>query len=440
MMVRAIASTAIRAHATFVVLGTVLGAGCPGPERPRVPPAAPMTVVIGRDEASLRGVAADGAHVYAALTKDTTTTIEAHRGSTRAWARDVGGTGGPIAVGGGQVFAALAGTDTVAGGGIRGEPGAAIIALDTKTGTVAWRLALDAGEWVSISAIAAAPDGAIVGGTFSGSLRARDRVVASGGKSDGFVAKVIATGQVAWLVRMGAGGADAIQGVATSGSRIAIAGTFTAGADLLGTPLPPFDERSPYPDCFVAELDANGARRWSAAFGGKDAESVAGVAIDAAGDVVVAANVRGELHVGGSDLVASGPADGVVARWTRDGTAGHAVLVGGPDFDGLRAVTAVGDRIVVGGFFSGEMRLGDRTITASGGDDAFLAEYDRSGAVIDQWPASGQGREEITALSSLPGGFVAGVAYTAAANIAGNDLAAPADPMSGAVIVVRPVR
>ena len=48
--------------------------------------------------------------------------------------------------------------------------------------------------------------------------------------------------------------------------------------------------------------------------------------------------------------------------------------------------------------------------------------------------------EEITALAAIPGGFVAGVAHTAAAQLDGTALRAPADPMSGAAILIRPVR
>ena len=103
----------------------------------------------------------------------------------------------------------------------------------------------------------------VVGGSFSGTLRIGAKVVSSAGKTDGFVARLTATGGVAWLVRVGGPGADAVQGVAAAGDRIAIAGTFAAGADLLGQPLPPFDERSVAADGFVAELDAAGARRWA---------------------------------------------------------------------------------------------------------------------------------------------------------------------------------
>lgn len=414
--------------------------GCPGPRHPREPAAQPLTLTIGRDGGSLRGVAATAMHVVSAVTVEARTVVEARRGETLAWSADVPGSGGPLTVSGPLVIATVTATGDAGGGPVRGEPGGAVVALDAATGAKRWRVAFDASEWVVLAAIAAAPDGVIVGGSFSGSLRATTHVVASGGRSDGFVAKILASGQVAWLVRMGAGGADAVQGVAVRGDRIAIAGTFAAGADVLGAPLLPFDEKSPYPDGFVAELDAKGARRWVATFGGKLAESVVGVAIDESGRVVVAANARDVVHVGGADLVTQGPADGLVGWWTAAGAAEHAVLIGGAEFDGLRAITAHGDRIVVGGFYSGTMTLGDRAITAGGGDDAFLAALDGQGTIRETWQVSGQGREEISALTTTAGGFVAGISHTAASTIDGTAVAAPKDPMSGAVVIVRPLR
>ena len=57
------------------------------------------------------------------------------------------------------------------------------------------------------------------------------------------------------------------------------------------------------------------------------------------------------------------------------------MLVGGLDFDGLRAIAAVGDKVVAGGFFSGSIKLGERTLTAGGGDDSFVAAFDSNGTV-----------------------------------------------------------
>ncbi len=418
---------------------------CPAPHNPSAASIAAQTLELGGPGAVMSGVAGDGRTVFASLASagpTPQTTIEAIRAGALppAWRTELAGSGGPLVLAGRVVVAALGGTGHVAGMELRGQPGAVVVALDAATGSIAWQLAIDATEWSVVSALAATSDGVLVGGSFSGTLRVGATVVSSAGKSDGFVARLTAAGGVAWLVRLGGPDADAVQGVAASGDRIAIAGTFAAGADLLGQPLPPYDERSPFADGFVAELDATGARRWAQTFGGKADESVAGVAIDARGRIAVAATVRDTVHLGGADLVANGTADGLVAWWPPTGEPGPAVLIGGADFDGLRAIAAAGDHVVVGGFFSGALRLGDRALTAGGGDDAFLAELDASGNVVQAWPVGGEGREEVTALTAIPGGFVAGIAHTAAATVDRDALPAPRDPLSGAAIVVRPTR
>jgi len=410
---------------------------CPSPRSPRTPPAGAVTFAIGRDGASLRGVASDGPRTFAALTAGDTTTIQARTGEVLAWETTLPGQGGVIAAARGLVFATLGGK-AAAGVALRGDPGALVVALDAATGAAKWTLAIDASEWSVIAAVATTEDGLVVGGSFSGTLRAGAKTVSSGGKADGFVARLGANGDVAWLIRMGGVAADAVQGVATSGERIAIAGTFGASAELLGEPLKPYDEKTPRADGFVAELDARGARMWSQTFGGKLDDSVVGVAIDGAGRVAVAASVRAVIRMGSTELVAMGDADGAVAWWSKDGTPGPAVQLGGAEFDGVRAIAAVGKRIVVGGFFSGTIRLNQQHLTAGGGDDAYVVAFE-NGTVVKVWPVTGEGREEVAALAAVPGGFVAGVTHTARAEIEGAQLPAPKDPVSGAALVIRPV-
>jgi hypothetical protein len=389
----------------------------------------------------LAGVAVRGATLFAALgaaRPTAATTIEAFApgASSPTWRAELAGFPGPLAVTGNHLVAALGGAGTVAQLALRGEPGGVLAALDPATGATAWTLAVDATEWATIAALAPTSGGVLVGGTFSGTLRIADQVVSSGGRSDGFVAHVTATGAIAWLRRLGGPGADSVAGVAVAGDRLAIAGTFAAGAELLGQPLAAFDERSVHADAFVAELDLAGALRWSRTFGGKADEAVAGIAIDGAGRVAVAATIRDTVHLGGADLVANGAADGLVAWWLPNGESAATLLLGGDELDGLRAITPAGDHVVVAGFYSGALRLGDRALTAAGGDDAFLVEL-APGAVVHTWPVTGDGREEITALASLPGGFLAGVSHTAAARIDNDTLPSPADPMSGAALIQR---
>lgn len=428
-------------RACIAPLAIVVLAACPGARHARDPAADPSTLEIGRDATSLRGLAADRDLTFAALASGTVSTVEARRGAAIVWTAKLGGIAGPVAQQFPLVVATLSGTGTLADSPVRGEPAAMVVALDQATGAPRWKAPIESSEWVQIASITGAERGVIVGGAFSGTLRIGGLVVSSAGKSDGFVARLEMTGQPRWLIRVGGPHADSVQGIATRGNHVAIAGTFGAGAELAGVPLQAFDERAPYADGFVAVLeDQSGARVWAASFGGKLDDSVVGVAIDAANNIVVAGNARDTMHVGGLDLVTQGDADGLIAWWTLAGAATHAQLVGGPDFDGLRAISATGDRILVAGFFSGSVTLGDRTLTAGGGDDAFIAALDTHGAVTQSWQIGGPGREEVTSLAGIPGGFLAGVAHTAATSISGSEVPAPKDPMGGAVIVVRPVR
>ena len=394
---------------------------------------------------TLRGIAGDGAHIFAARSDGTTTELEARRGE-RDWHVTLPGSAGPLATTGAAVVVTLASAVATKSAwalppgaplAIRGEPGAAIAAVDAKTGASLWRLAFDSTEWVVITSIAADPTGVIVGGTFSGTLRAATTVVSSAGKSDGFIAKLSPTGTLAWLARVGGPGADAVQGVALRADHIAIAGTFTAGAELRGVPLQPFDERSPFGDGFVAELDTTGARLWSQSFGGKRDDTVAGVAIDTKGRVAVAATIRDTVRVGTTDFAANGPSDGLIFWLSPTGEVGATTLVGGTDFDGLRAITAVDDRVIIGGFFAGTLPLAKHAITALGGDDAFLATINSTGDIEATWQVGGPGREEITALATVPGGFLAAITHSAAATIGDDRLPAPTDPTSGAALLER---
>jgi hypothetical protein len=386
-------------------------------------------------DGAIRGVAAEGALLFAA----TSTEVQAIRAGAVAWRTPLTGAGALAASG---KLVAITQSQSPEGGAVRGDPAAAVVALDATTGKQKWTQLFDSTEWAIATSIAMLDDDVIVAGSFGGTLRAGKRVVTSAGSSDGFVARIRATGELAWLIRLGGAGADGVQGVAARHNKsdhIAIAGTFTAGAELAGVALPPYDDRIASGDVFVAKLDGKGTREWAATIGGRGDDAVAGVAIDERVNTVVAASAKEVVHVGSAQLVTQGEGDGVVAWFGPSGEQAHAVLVGGLDFDGLRAVTAVGDKVVVGGFFSGSIKLADRTLTAGGGDDAFIAAFDTSGTVTTAWHVGGEGREEVSALASVPGGFIAGIAHTAKADVEGAQLAAPKDPMKGGAVIVRGV-
>jgi hypothetical protein len=374
-------------------------------------------------------------------------------GGHAAWVRTTAALPGPVVIAGDVTVVALGGTGELAVADrrfpVRGAPGALIAGLQARDGGVRWADTVGATDWVDVAGLTAMPDGGVVaGGGFAGTLRLGAATVTSAGSSDGWIARLGPDGAVRWLVRMGGRDGDAITGVAAAGDQVAIAGTFAGDADLRGTALEPIDADAFQPDGFVALLDREGAPVWARRFGSAVDDHVAGVAVTRDGHVAVAATIRDLAYLGsGMAMVTAGGidtfdghglADGLVAIWDAHGELTGSVLLGGSDYDGLRAIAARGDELVVGGWFSGTIALADRTLIAGGGDDAFVAILDRAGKVTQATALSGDGREDITALAAGPGGWAAGLAFTAAAALGDDHFASPADPGGGAAIVARP--
>jgi hypothetical protein len=468
-----------RAGAAVVLFGVGGAASCGGAApRPTAPPGPTWVAPVAtQGAASIRDLdlAADGRVVAAIGHRGPLTiggrTIEAavDREIASLVMFDAGGRAtaaisaearpGPVAFAGDGVIAAvaaahpgalrLAGRDVA----VRGEPGAAIAAM-AADGAGRWAIALGATEWVVVRDLVAVAGGDLVAvGQFAGVLRVGDAVVTSAGNGDGFALRLGGDGAVRWLIRLGGKGSDAVTGVAAiagqggSDGSVAIAGSFTGPADLRGVALEAFDPKAATSDGFVARLDGAGAPRWAYRVGSRADDTVAGVAVTAAGAIAIASTARGatrvesaggEVMAGGvSDSSGHGPADGLVAVWDGDGALRGSALLGGSDYDGARAIAAAGDLLVVGGWFAGAIALGGAEMT-SGGDDGFLAVIDDRARVVRALQATGGGRDEIAAVAATPGGWAVALVHTAGAvfvGAPGSALPAPADPLGGAAVV-----
>ena len=121
---------------------------------------------------------------------------------------------------------------------------------------------------------------------------------------------------------------------------------------------------------------------WVRRAGGAGA-TVAPMAAAAQGDsIVVAGHFSGVFDVGSYRLTSVGGDDVFIAKYDRQGNVLWARSAGGTGDDYGRAITASSSGIVVVGSFVGAATFGATILQSSGQDDAFVAKYDGAGNLV----------------------------------------------------------
>ncbi|MBD3336737.1 MAG: hypothetical protein GF355_14590, partial [Candidatus Eisenbacteria bacterium] len=158
-----------------------------------------------------------------------------------------------------------------------------------------------------------------------------------------------------------------------------IAGGFGDTIDFGGGPIFNHGGR----DGFVASYNPSGVNIWSRGLGGDGNDAVRSVAVDPAGNVVIAGEFEGTVDFGGGGLVSAGEYDAVLAKYTISGAHIWSQRFGDSDSDRGRSVDVdeVGS-ILLAGEFSDFIDLGGGPLMSTSGDDVFLAKFDGSGTHI----------------------------------------------------------
>lgn len=262
-----------------------------------------------------------------------------------------------------------------------------------------------------------------VAGTFEGTVDfdpsdapdADDTFTALGFNTDGFVASYTASGDFRWVVPFGGSGAEAVNGVATDGDRVFVAGQFsTAEVDADPGPGTAILVRAGETDGFVAAYSASGgAFAWAFPLGGADLDVLRSVAVD-----------NGQVLIGGliENIVDLDPSDGTAFVGTsfRYGMllASYAASDGSYQWGIAPAATttlsfplglAIDDtRVYTAGQFAGttDFDAGDGTfaLTSNPGgpqQDGYIAAYERAdGAFAWAGAISGNNLEKATSIAT----------------------------------------
>ncbi|APR81654.1 Hypothetical protein A7982_07003 [Minicystis rosea] len=224
-----------------------------------------------------------------------------------------------------------------------------------------------------------------VAGSFSGTIDFGGGSIASKGSDDFFVAKLGPGGEHQWSKGYGNSGDQFIISLSgNSIGDVAFAGNFTNTIDFGGGPLTsqgdPF-----FGDTFVVKLNADGSHSWSKAFHSSTSyANIAGVNIDTAGDTIVVGEFSGSLALGTPALIEQGgKGDVFVAKFDASGSHSWSARFGDAAAEQAASSVAVDSagNVLVAGVFSGTIDFGGGPLTSSG-KDVFLAKLSPSGAHI----------------------------------------------------------
>lgn len=232
------------------------------------------------------------------------------------------------------------------------------------------------------TAIAASGSEVLVTGFASGTIDFGNEPLpemGNSGKLDTFLAKLDASANRVWSKRF----QDCVaHGVAVSGSGdVIVVGEANGDVDFGGGLLQLSKNNTI--DVFVARFYASGQHRWSKLFGNGPPDQMAyAVAVDGAGNSVVAGTFAGNLDFGAGPVLSSaGGTDIFVAKFNPDGAALWSKRFGdsaGPQAASAVAIDAQGN-VIVAGSFRGSINLGGQDLTTNGGADVFVAKLDASG-------------------------------------------------------------
>ncbi|MBW2736624.1 MAG: hypothetical protein JRH20_29910 [Deltaproteobacteria bacterium] len=147
----------------------------------------------------------------------------------------------------------------------------------------------------------------------------------------------------------------------------------------LDTPPIPADQNAPMPDTGGAPQNVTYGE--SRGFGGGLSDVVRALALDTAGNIVVAGSFENTVNFGGSPLTSAGDKDIFLASYDSAGAHRWSKRFGNTGVDyGLGVTVDVNGNITFTGYFRGAIDFGGGLLTSAGDSDIFLANYDRQGA------------------------------------------------------------
>ena len=202
---------------------------------------------------------------------------------------------------------------------------------------------------------------------------------------DAFIAKFNTSGARVWATYYGGGGSDLGQGIITDkfGNVLATGETTSTSAIATsGSYQSTFAGGSGYGDAFIVKFNFSGVRQWATYFGGSDEEKSLGITSDSSGNIAIVGTTRSSSAIattGTYQFSLGGGDDAFIAKFNLSGALQWATYFGGSYTDNGQSITCdVGGNIFITGWTSSTSAIatsGAYQTIVGGGGDAFIAKF-----------------------------------------------------------------
>jgi LPXTG-site transpeptidase (sortase) family protein len=217
------------------------------------------------------------------------------------------------------------------------------------------------------------------------------------GSSDIQLVKLNTDGAVQWNTYIGGTSGDgSSELILDSAGNIYIAGQSSGN---WGTPIRAYSGNT---DVSIVKLDSGATVQWHTFLGSAQADSIAGIVLDASGNIYVSGE---SAAAWGTPVIPyAGNYDGFVAQISNSGSLQWHSFLGGSGDDNGRHLTLSDGAIYVTGRSTSSW--GSPQHTHSGARDAFVAKFSRSGALLENTFLGGSGNDEGEGILRDPNGNI----------------------------------
>lgn len=279
-------------------------------------------------------------------------------------------------------FNASLGSTTLSSTGIND---AFVAKLDTN-GNVLWAENFNSTSLESIS-LGFGIDSDEVGNTyttgiFAGTVDFGDTSLTSVDISDVFITKLDSNGNVIWAEQLGDTGVG--MDFAVSIKTDNLSNTYITGIKDTDTETDIFaDPTSIDGEAFIAKIDSTGNLVWTQDFDSTSSSYGQDIVTDEVSNNYVIGNFSGDVNLGNQTLSSSGDTDIFVTKLNSDGNVEWSQKLGSTLSDSGNAIGLdSASNLYITGNFEDTITFGDTTLTSNGEKDAFIAKLDNSGNIV----------------------------------------------------------